>query len=219
MSLDQSLILPTIAHINVGNNTINPALSQCRQWCAIQSESKSCLSWISSFSFSQDMSAARRRAIYPWGDEYPDDDSTKEIVLQADGLEPANRNDRHVLLYWTKLSISLVGQATIRTASHSTRKQGLTIARPGCASCLKPWSTAISSPRQCLIGLLPMFRSWNPFRSPWTQMPLLEPSSTRSCTFSDIILSVREYKVGFVDHERLDRGQRQDLELQDSKRS
>ena len=25
-------------------------------------------------------------------------------MLQADGLEPANRNDRHVLLYWTKLS-------------------------------------------------------------------------------------------------------------------
>ena len=139
-----------------------------RRQCAIQSESISFLSWISSFSFSQDMSAARRRAINPWGDEYPDDDSTKEIVLQADGLEPANR---HVLLYWTK------------------------------------------TPRQCLIGLLRMFRSWNPFRSPWTQMPLLEPSSTRSCTSGDIILSVREYKVGFVDHERLDRGQRRDLEL------
>jgi hypothetical protein len=44
---------------------------------------------------------ARRRAINPWGDQYPDDDSTKVIVLQADGLEPENPEDRHVLLRWT----------------------------------------------------------------------------------------------------------------------
>lgn len=44
---------------------------------------------------------ARRRALNPYGNQYPDDDSTKEIVLQADGLEAENPDDRHVLLRWT----------------------------------------------------------------------------------------------------------------------
>ncbi|KAF9237458.1 hypothetical protein BU15DRAFT_48718 [Melanogaster broomeanus] len=43
--------------------------------------------------------AARRLAINPYGDQYPDDNSTKEVVLQADGLVP-NPVDRHVLLCW-----------------------------------------------------------------------------------------------------------------------
>lgn len=43
---------------------------------------------------------ARRLAINPYGDKYPDDDSTKEIVLQADGLVAINPDDRHVLLHW-----------------------------------------------------------------------------------------------------------------------
>ncbi|KAF8221027.1 hypothetical protein L208DRAFT_1447643 [Tricholoma matsutake] len=45
--------------------------------------------------------AARRLAINPFGDQYPDDNSTKEIMLQADGLVAANPDDRHVLLRWT----------------------------------------------------------------------------------------------------------------------
>ena len=44
--------------------------------------------------------AARRLAINPYGDKYPDDNGTKEVVLQADGLV-ANPDDRHVLLCWT----------------------------------------------------------------------------------------------------------------------
>ncbi|KAF9234105.1 hypothetical protein BU15DRAFT_53045 [Melanogaster broomeanus] len=45
--------------------------------------------------------AARRLAINPYGDQYPDNNSTKEVVLQADGLEAQNPDDRHVLLCWT----------------------------------------------------------------------------------------------------------------------
>jgi hypothetical protein len=45
--------------------------------------------------------AARRLAINPFGDQYPDDNSTKDIVLQAEGLLAANPDDRHVLLRWT----------------------------------------------------------------------------------------------------------------------
>jgi len=46
--------------------------------------------------------AARRLFINPHGDQYPDDNSTKEIILQADGLVTAGPNaDRHVLLRWT----------------------------------------------------------------------------------------------------------------------
>ncbi|KAL4078994.1 hypothetical protein J3A83DRAFT_999959 [Scleroderma citrinum] len=44
---------------------------------------------------------ARRLAIDPYGDQYPDDSTIKEIVLQADGLVAENPNDRHVLLRWT----------------------------------------------------------------------------------------------------------------------
>ncbi|KAI0628602.1 hypothetical protein C8Q77DRAFT_1281176 [Trametes polyzona] len=44
---------------------------------------------------------ARRKALNPFGDQYPDDNTEKEIVLQADGLTAANPNDRHVLLRWT----------------------------------------------------------------------------------------------------------------------
>lgn len=47
------------------------------------------------------VAAARRRAINPYGDKYPDDDSTKEIVLQAEGLTAENPDDRHVCLRWT----------------------------------------------------------------------------------------------------------------------
>ena len=45
--------------------------------------------------------SARRLAINPYGDKYPDDDSTKEVVVEADGLEAANPYDRHILLRWT----------------------------------------------------------------------------------------------------------------------
>ncbi|KAG7088439.1 hypothetical protein E1B28_012431 [Marasmius oreades] len=47
------------------------------------------------------MLAARRLAINPYGGQYPDDDSTKQVVLQADGLKAANPDDRHVLIHWT----------------------------------------------------------------------------------------------------------------------
>ncbi|KAI1784836.1 hypothetical protein LXA43DRAFT_191053 [Ganoderma leucocontextum] len=44
----------------------------------------------------------RRRLINPFGDQFPDDNSTKEIVLQADGLvRRAPGQDRRVLLCWT----------------------------------------------------------------------------------------------------------------------
>jgi len=45
--------------------------------------------------------SARRLAINPFGDAYPDDSSTKEVELQADGLVATNPNDRHVLICWT----------------------------------------------------------------------------------------------------------------------
>jgi hypothetical protein len=45
--------------------------------------------------------AVHRLAINPYGNQYPDDNSTKEIVLQADGLVTADPGvDRHVLLHW-----------------------------------------------------------------------------------------------------------------------
>lgn len=44
---------------------------------------------------------ARRLALNPYGDQFPDDNSIKEIVLQADGLAMVNTDDRHVLLRWT----------------------------------------------------------------------------------------------------------------------
>lgn len=43
---------------------------------------------------------ARRLAINPYGDRYPDDNSTKEVELQADGLVTAHTGDRHVLIRW-----------------------------------------------------------------------------------------------------------------------
>ena len=43
----------------------------------------------------------RRLAINPYGDRYPDDNSTKKVELQADGLVTAHTGDRHVLLRWT----------------------------------------------------------------------------------------------------------------------
>ena len=43
---------------------------------------------------------ARRLAVNPYGDRYPDDNSTKEVELQADGLVTAYTGDRHVLLRW-----------------------------------------------------------------------------------------------------------------------
>jgi hypothetical protein len=43
---------------------------------------------------------AKAAAINPLGDKYPDDDTTKPIVLQAEGLETATIGDRHVLLRW-----------------------------------------------------------------------------------------------------------------------
>jgi len=45
--------------------------------------------------------SARRLAINPYGDAYPDDNSTKEVEVQADGLVAANPDDRHILLCWT----------------------------------------------------------------------------------------------------------------------
>ena len=42
----------------------------------------------------------RRRALNPFGTKYPDDDKTKEIFLQADGLDTFDPDDRHVLLHW-----------------------------------------------------------------------------------------------------------------------
>lgn len=44
---------------------------------------------------------ARRLAINPYGDTYPDDNTIKEVALQADGLVAANPAGRHVLLRWT----------------------------------------------------------------------------------------------------------------------
>ena len=44
--------------------------------------------------------STRRLAINPYGDQYPDDDSTKEAVVEADGLVTATTGDRHVLLRW-----------------------------------------------------------------------------------------------------------------------
>ncbi|KAI5984809.1 hypothetical protein EDC04DRAFT_2615574 [Pisolithus marmoratus] len=43
---------------------------------------------------------ARATVINPFGGQYPDDNTTKEVVLQADGLVAANPDDRHVLR-WT----------------------------------------------------------------------------------------------------------------------
>ncbi|KZT01454.1 uncharacterized protein LAESUDRAFT_707385 [Laetiporus sulphureus 93-53] len=43
------------------------------------------------------MLAAARHGL---ANEYPDDDSTKEVVLQADGLQHAGTGDRHVLMRW-----------------------------------------------------------------------------------------------------------------------
>jgi hypothetical protein len=45
-------------------------------------------------------SRARRLAVNPFGDQYPDNDETKEIFLQADGLGISDPDDRHVLLHW-----------------------------------------------------------------------------------------------------------------------
>jgi hypothetical protein len=45
-------------------------------------------------------SRARRLALNPFGDQYPDNDETKEIFLQADDLEISDPDDRHVLLHW-----------------------------------------------------------------------------------------------------------------------
>jgi hypothetical protein len=45
--------------------------------------------------------AVHHLAINPYGDQYPDDNSIKETVLQADGLLTAGPGvDRHVLLHW-----------------------------------------------------------------------------------------------------------------------
>ena len=46
------------------------------------------------------LNQARRRAINPFGDRYPDNNEPKDIFLQADGLETSDPDDRHVLLYW-----------------------------------------------------------------------------------------------------------------------
>ena len=45
-------------------------------------------------------SEARRRAFNPFGDRYPDNDETKEVFLEADGLGISESDDRHVLLHW-----------------------------------------------------------------------------------------------------------------------
>ena len=45
-------------------------------------------------------SEARRRAFNPFGDRYPDNDEMKEILIEADGLEIIDPDDRHVLLRW-----------------------------------------------------------------------------------------------------------------------
>ena len=65
------------------------------------SESVPCRTLHPAISIPEDMAAiaARRLAINPYGDKYPDDDSTKEVDLQADGLV-VNPVDRHVLLRW-----------------------------------------------------------------------------------------------------------------------
>ncbi|KAI6015488.1 hypothetical protein BKA83DRAFT_2074958 [Pisolithus microcarpus] len=46
------------------------------------------------------VAAARAFVINPFGDQYPDDDSTKTVVLQAEGLTAEYPDDRHVLLHW-----------------------------------------------------------------------------------------------------------------------
>lgn len=44
----------------------------------------------------------RRRILNPYGDQFPDDNSVKEIHLEADGKKrPGPKDDRHVLLCWT----------------------------------------------------------------------------------------------------------------------
>ncbi|KAH8087204.1 hypothetical protein BXZ70DRAFT_1011672 [Cristinia sonorae] len=51
--------------------------------------------------FRASMGARRNLVINPFGDRYPDDDSAKLVMVQADGLEyAANGSDRHVLVYW-----------------------------------------------------------------------------------------------------------------------
>jgi hypothetical protein len=47
---------------------------------------------------------ARTLAINPLGHLYPDDDTPKAVVLQADGHETATTGDRHVLLCWVSYS-------------------------------------------------------------------------------------------------------------------
>ncbi|KAI5988391.1 hypothetical protein EDD15DRAFT_2289508 [Pisolithus albus] len=46
------------------------------------------------------VAAARAFVINPFGDQYPDDDSTKTVVLQAEGLAADYPDDRHVRLHW-----------------------------------------------------------------------------------------------------------------------
>ncbi|KIJ22500.1 hypothetical protein M422DRAFT_786429, partial [Sphaerobolus stellatus SS14] len=44
--------------------------------------------------------AVRAKFNNPYGDQYPDNNDSKEIFLQSNGLEHAGDGDRHVLILW-----------------------------------------------------------------------------------------------------------------------
>jgi hypothetical protein len=129
---------------------------------------------------SRSAAQARRRAINPHGDEYPDDDSTKGIVLEAEDLELANHNDRHVLLRWTngsyyslKLSISLADQATIIFTHPKSRFI------PKIPYLRTPFTRSASTPGRSVTKSLPL-RTPSQARSTREQVPDLDAPLVRS---------------------------------------
>ncbi|KAI0079415.1 hypothetical protein K474DRAFT_1673436 [Panus rudis PR-1116 ss-1] len=61
------------------------------------------------------MLAARRG----FADQYPDDNSSKEVFLQAAGLEHAGDGDRHVLLRWIN-AVDIVKKQSIQSRQSNT---------------------------------------------------------------------------------------------------
>ena len=58
---------------------------------------------------------AHRRALNPFGHKYPDNDETKEIFLEADGLEISDRDDRDVIFHWLNGNDNDTGTRYVRT--------------------------------------------------------------------------------------------------------
>lgn len=88
------------------------------------------------------VAAARAFVINPFGDQYPDDDSTKTVVLQAEGLTAEYPDDRHVLLHWVNATTvshttSQVAVRKILRAEHILRSRTIheSTARPDCSTC------------------------------------------------------------------------------------